>query len=65
MCAALVLAAAAAFAEDEDLNTRYAFPVSNGMEYQMLTPFITGAVGYTAYEAVASLRVPIPGIPRL
>ncbi len=61
--AVLLLGAGVAAAQEEDLNIRYAFPLSLGAEYQMLTPFGAYAGGYNVFEAGLSVRVPIPGAP--
>ena len=61
--AVFFLGAGVAAAQEEDLNVRYAFPVSLGAEYQMLTPFGSYAGGYNVFEAGVSVRVPIPGAP--
>lgn len=61
--ASLLLTAGLLAAQEEDLNIRYAFPLSIGAEYQMLTPFGTYAGGFNTVEVALSVRVPIPGAP--
>jgi tetratricopeptide (TPR) repeat protein len=64
-CVLLLATPVATLAQDEDLNVRYAFPASLGVEYQMLTPFASEAAGFTAFDVGVSVRIPLPRMPRL
>ena len=56
----LAIAGSTAFAQQgEDLNIRYAFPASLGVEYQTLTPFASEATGFTAFDVATSIRLPL------
>ena len=51
--------------EPTDYNSYYRFPVSVGIEYQMLTPFAAYSSQFNVYQASVQARVPIPPVPFL
>jgi tetratricopeptide (TPR) repeat protein len=49
----------------EDLNSRYRFPLSLGVEYQSLSPFAGYGVSFNIFDISATLRRPLPALPVL